>query len=164
MGLFCNCREEWAQILKLMARIEELLEGKKRHSYQLILTKLFNNSIIQIMALELQSNQSATASLALKDTVTGNLITNADFKNVTAVSDNEAVVIGSVDADGITPRAKAVAGGSANILVTTVASWTDNLGAAQTATFPLTFPVTITAVVVGDTVELVVTWGTPFLS
>ena len=116
------------------------------------------------MALELQSNQSATASLALKDTVTGNLITNADFKNVTAVSDNEAVVIGSVDADGITPRAKAVAGGSANILVTTVASWTDNLGAAQTATFPLTFPVTITAVVVGDTVELVVTWGTPFLS
>ncbi len=164
MGFFCTCREEWAQILRFMTRIEELLEGKKRHSYQLILTKLFNNSIIQIMALELQSNQSDTAILAFKDLATGDIVTNADFSAVTAVSDNEAVVIGSVDADGITPRAKAVAEGAANIVVSAIVKWTDNLGAARAEPFQFKTPVTITAVATADGYELVVTWGTPFLS
>lgn len=164
MGLFNNCREEWKLIRKLIAIIEELLEKKKHHSYQLILTKLVNNSIVQIMALELQSNQSSTATLALKDSVTGELITNADFKNVTVVSDNEAVAIGSLDPDGVTPRAKAVAEGSANIVVSADVAWTDNLGAARAGTFQSSTPVTVTAVVVGDAVELVVTWGTPVLT
>jgi len=164
MGLFCNCREEWGLIRKLMAIIEKLLEKNKHHSYQLILTKLVNNSIVQIMALELQSNQSSTATLALKDSVTGALITNADFKNVTAVSDNTAVVIATVEADGVTPKAQAVAEGTANIVVSADVTWTDNLGAARAGTFQSSTPVAVTAVVVGDAVELVVTWGTPVLT
>lgn len=164
MGLFNNCHEEWKLIRKLIAIIEELLEKKKHHSYQLILTKLVNNSIVQIMALELQSNQSATAGIALKDSVTGELITNADFRNVTATSDNEAVVVASVDPDGITPRAKAVAEGSGNIVVSADVTWTDNLGAPRGGTFQSSTPVTVTAVIVGDAVELVVTWGTPVIT
>lgn len=146
---------------RLLKIVEELLPHEShKHKVRLVLNqKLNNNSIFQIMALTLVSNQQVAGTLGLVDQVT-NLPVSGTFAGTSAASDTAAAFTASVDASGSVVVA-GVAAGTGNLSVSTTATYTDSTGAAQTAPLAVTIPVTITAVVTADAVSLVVNFGTP---
>jgi hypothetical protein len=112
-----------------------------------------------IMSLTLVANQKVAGVLGLVDQVTNNPVT-AVFSNVTASSDTQAAFTASVDSSN-NIDVVGVAAGAGNVDISATVAYTDSTGAAQSVTLTLTVPVTITAVITADAVELVVTWGTP---
>lgn len=131
---------------------------KAPHGVHLVLTTTNKNGKFTIMALTLNSNQKAQGTLGLIDNVTQNVVT-ASFSGTTATPDNAAVFTAVVNADG-SITASAVAAGTANLNISTLASYTDSNNQPQTQTLTLSVPVTV-AQATADSVSLTLTFGTP---
>lgn len=162
MGLFDS------KLLELLAKIihdqnKELIRccNKKcpPNPVHLVLTISYQKSKFIIMSLQIAANQFAVGALQLIDSVTQAPVT-ATFTGTTAVSDNDAVATASVNGDG-TVTVTGVSAGTCNVTVSTVADFTNSLGAASTGSVSYIVPVTVDAVAVADGVELVVTFGAP---
>lgn len=124
---------------------------------RMVLSTTFNNSKLQTMALELQSNQKAALQVALQDTVTGTAVADAVAANVTHVSDNTGAA--TIDADN---NLVGVAEGGGN--VTSDADWTytNSLGVSVTEHKQVVTPFTITPPAqTANPTEMTVTLGTP---
>ena len=159
MGVFDHNKE--LDIIKIQAKTIDRLTRKhcEAHPVRLILKQNINNSIYSIMALSLATNQKALGSLSLVDAVTNAAVTGS-FTGTAATSDNQSVFTTSLDASGnviVTGSGT----GTANLTVATTAAYTDSNNNPATAPLTLVIPVTVTAVVTADTVNLVVTFGTP---
>lgn len=106
---------------------------------------------------KIQVAQNLAAILGLVDTVTNQPVT-ATFTDVSWSSDNEAVFTTEQNATDTNEQdITGVSAGTANLIVTAVASYTDSNGDAQTPTLTSTIPVTVTGT--PDGVELNVTFG-----
>ena len=137
--------------------IEE--EHYHRHSHHLVLTTFINNSKFEIMSLSIVANEKVIGSLGLIDSVTNEPV-SATFQNTTATSGNTASYNASVNADG-SIEVTGVAEGSGDLVVTSLADFTDSLGHPQSVEKSVTIPVSISAVQTANGTNLVVNFGTP---
>jgi len=165
MGLFCKCKDEWSIIEKLLSIIEwqaEMLKKcrDKSHKVHLAITTIINNSKFIIMSVTLDSSQKVDGVLALIDDTTLQPVP-ATFSGSTAVSDNAAVCTAAINDDGSGLEVTAVAAGTANVVVTATAAFTNSLGQPASGSVSSTISVTVTAVVVADGVHLEITFGAP---
>lgn len=109
-----------------------------------------------VMSLTLVSNQKAQIIIGLVDATTLNPVT-ATSSGETEVIDNLAVA--TVDASN---NVVGVAAGTCNLTSTATWTYTDaNTGQPVTTTLSVVTPITVTAVIVAETVNMVVTFGTP---
>ena len=155
MGLFCGQKKILSDLLDTEKAILEWLT--KSNTPRLVFTTIINNFKIQIMGIQLKSNEKVDGQLQLQDQVTGDPIA-ATLSNVQATSDNEEVVKAIVNPDN-SVTATAVAPGNANITVKADVSYTDSTGAAVQSTFQTVVLVVITQK--PNDVALIVNWGTP---
>jgi hypothetical protein len=159
MGLFGDSASEKSLIdtVNLQAQtINRLTQEQSGQQVRLVIFQSFNNKNYIAMSLTLPSNQKAPIIVGLVDGKTLLPVT-ATFSGTTNTIDNTAIA--TVDASG---NLVGVAAGTANLTTSTSATYTDS-NTQQPVTAPLTLvtPVTITAVVTAETVQLVVSLGTP---
>lgn len=131
----------------------------RHHPMRLVLTKSINNSIFQLMNAALAANQQQVFQFGLTDIVNPATVVTGTYTNGAVVSDTPGVCTGSVDSSG-NVNFVAVAPGTANLVASALASYTDSTGAPQSqqlSTDPI--PVTVTAVVTADGVKLVLVPG-----
>lgn len=152
-------------IERLVGIIDKLTKPSQHENVRLILTTILNNnnSILEIMALNLNVGQSSTDVLGLIDT-DKNVPVVATFANVSFTSSDPTIFTTTQDPSNPNQSVDtAVAAGTANLVVTADASYTDaNTGQAVTKTgLSVTVPMTVTAVVAGENVALTITQGTP---
>jgi hypothetical protein len=165
MSLFNNDKEQlkeaWILIERLLSIIDTQAETIRRccckHKVKLLLidTKTQN----PMSTTSFATNQKVIGTLSLVDQVTGLPVT-ASFTGTAAAVDNLSVAAAVVNADG-TVTISGVSAGTVNVTVTTTAAYTDSTGTAQSVPLTLAVAVTVTAVVVADTVSLVITFSTP---
>jgi len=162
MGLFgqsASEKEDVSIINRLLGILENLIKCKPR-VHLVLTTNLNTKSKFQIMSVSLAANQKVAAQFGLVDQVTNASVTGS-FSNQSGTSDNTAVATVSVDSNG-NLIVTAVAAGTCNVTGSALAAYTDSTGAAQSVqltTQPI--PVTVTAVVTADQVNLVLTFGNP---
>lgn len=157
--------KELAIIKKLIDIINKLTRPPTQHErIRLILKTILdkNNSIFQIMALNLNTGQFSIDSLGLIDSDTGNPV-SATFANATFTSSDPAVF--TTEQDAANPNSTkdtAVAAGSASLTATADVTYTDaNTQASVTKSLSVTIPVIVSAVVAGENVALVINQGAP---
>jgi hypothetical protein len=151
-------------IKKLSEIINKLITPSQEEKVRLILTTKFNNnnSILQIMAIQLNVGQFSLDTLSLIDSDSGNAVA-ATFANNQFNSSDPNVFTSTVDPSNPNQtRDQAVAAGSASLNVSSDVSYTDaNTGNPVTKTLTLSVPVSVAAVTAGENVALVMTQGTP---
>jgi hypothetical protein len=126
------------------------------HKVKLVILQSFNNKNYIAMSLNLPANQKAPIIVGLVDATTLQPVT-ATFASTTNSSDNTAIF--TVDASG---NLVGVAAGTANLLTSSAATYTDsNTQQPVTQTLSATTPVVVSAVVTAESVQLVVSLGTP---
>lgn len=145
-------------IKELVAIVDRLT--KERHPPQqkvrLVIFQSFNNKNYIAMSVNLPSNQKAPIIVGLVDATTLQPVT-ATFTGTSNSSDDASIF--TVDASG---NLVGVAAGTANLLTTSTTTYTDsNTQQSVTATLNISTPVTISAVVTAEQVQLVVSLGTP---
>lgn len=130
--------------------------AEPKHKVRLVIFQSFNNKNYIAMSLTLPSNQKAPIIVGLVDATTLLPVT-ATFAGTSNSSDNTDIF--TVDTDG---NLVGVAAGSANLNTTSIATYTDsNTQQSVTQTLTISTPVTISAVVTAEQVQLVVSLGTP---
>jgi hypothetical protein len=149
--------KDW-QIIELLKKLKDCLEGEKAHAVKLSII-FSNNTNPQTMSLELKSGQSSVGTLVVTDTVTG-LPVVATFTNVVATSDSPSVASIVANPDG-TITATGVSAGTANVSVSAIAAFTDSLGNPSSQSLSVIEVVTVDAVPVANPVSLSVNWSTP---
>lgn len=161
MGLFDGKEKQELEIIKDLVHIVDRLTREKHTPNRVHLTLNIKspNQILQIMALSIASNQKVLGTLALVDAVTNGAVTGS-FSAVSATSDTAAAFTASVDADNDVV-VTGIAAGSGVLTVVATAAFTDSTGVSQTQSLSVGIPVTITAVVTADQVNLVVNFGNP---
>lgn len=158
-----NEERELKIIDKLTGIIAGLLKEKnERERVRLILTTTFNNNQFIIMAINLNSNQFSVDVLSLIDSDNGNAVA-ASFSNVSFSSSDTGVFTTEQDTSNPNQTTdRAVSAGNASLNISATVSYTDaNTGQPVTKDLTLVVPVTVTAIVAGENVELVLTQGTP---
>jgi hypothetical protein len=164
IGSLNQLLEDNKKLIDENARLTAIIEGllgtePEPNQVRLILISNNTKSILRIMALSIAANQSDVGALSLLDEVTQQPVT-ATFANTTAVSDTPAAFTASVDANG-NPNVVGVAAGAGNLTVQSQVTYTNSLGNQVVDQLSVVIPVTITAVVSADNVQLVVTFGPP---
>ena len=159
MGLFGNRTqqeiEEIEELLLLVLRDLSQLKPKPPRP-RMVLISNFNNTKSIIMSLSIASNQKAAIIIGLVDATTLAPITATSTGETNSI-DNTAVA--TVDASN---NVVGVAAGSANLTSTATWTYTDsNTQLPVTVTLTIVTPITVTAVVTAESVQMVVTFGTP---
>lgn len=157
----CHKCEEEVQWLRHLVDVQAqtiLNLSKPKPANPVHLEIIFNNNKnSNKMSLEIQANQLSVGTLSLVDSTT-NAPVAATFSNTTAVSDTPGVAAAVVNADG-TVTISGVSAGTANVTITSTASFTNSLGVATTGNVTSVVAVTIDAVPVADGVTLVISFS-----
>lgn len=146
-----------SRLIDLVARL--ILNDNQPHKVSLVLTQSIKKSKFITMAISIAANQKVLGTLGLVDQVTQQAVTGS-FTGATATSDTPAAFTASADDSG-NVTLTAVAAGSGTLSVSALAAFTDSTNVAQSQQLTATVPVTVTAVVAADAVNLVVNFGAP---
>lgn len=110
----------------------------------------------KLMSLALNTGEFVTSTLSIIDHTTQQPVTDATFANTVFTVDDPTIA--SADDQG---KITALLAGATNLSVSTDVSYTNSLGVAVTETKKLTIGVVVTAIIVANGVDLVVTFSAP---